>query len=111
VELLGQHEEVVAYAKTFVYSPHIKRVQFKIGSDDGIAVWLNEKQLLNVDVERPCELEQEIVKATLQRGVNCILLKITQRKGEWGFIFRITDEKGKSLQNLLVDSAFPSQGE
>jgi hypothetical protein len=86
-------------------------VQFKIGSDDGIAVWLNREQLLNVDAERRYALEQERVKATLQRGVNCILLKITQRKGEWGFIFRITDEKGKSLQNMKIDSAFPSQSE
>jgi len=111
VELLGQHEEVVAYAKTFVYSPRKQHVQFKIGSDDGIAVWLNGEQLLNVDAERRYALEQERVKATLQRGANRILLKITQRKGQWGFIFRITDEKGESLQNLLVDSAFPSQSE
>lgn len=111
VELLGQHEEVFAYAKTSVYSPCKQRVQFKIGSDDGITVWLNGKQLLNADAERPCKLEQEIIKATLRRGANCILLKITQRKREWGFIFRITDEKGKSLQNLFIGSAFPGQSE
>ena len=109
-EQFGPQEKAIAYARTWVYSPHTRRLQFRLGSDDGITVWLNRKQVLNVDVERPCQLDQELVPVTLQQGWNRILLKITQVKGEWAFVFRLTDKDGHSVPNLRVDSAFNGFG-
>ena len=108
IELLGQGEKVIAYAKTYMYSPRKQSVQFRIGSDDGVQLWLNGQSLLEkLQVARSCMLDQDIVPAVLHRGWNQLLLQIVQIRGDWQFAFRITDEQGAPLPDLKFQSENP----
>ena len=68
-------------------------VKVKMGSDDGIVLWLNGKKLHANNTVRPATIDSDVVDARLEAGVNKILLKITQGGGEWEFLFRVTDRK------------------
>ena len=104
-ELINPHDYSVAYALTYVYSPGERKVQFRIGSDSGIKVWLNEKMVFAYDVERSAEVDDDVVAVTLKKGWNRILVKVSDTWGSWGFFFRATDLKGNPVEPLTFDPA------
>src|SRR5262249_44014581 len=64
------------------------KVPVSLGSDDGIVVWCNGKQLLSQNVNRACAPDQARITLDLKAGKNEVLLKITQTSGEWAFYFQ-----------------------
>lgn len=88
-DLVGNHEDSVVYAFTTVYSPRLQAATLFLGSDDGIKVWLNGKTVFNLSRLRGLTPDENRVRVTLRKGVNALLLKITQRNGGWGFACRI----------------------
>jgi len=57
------------------------------GSDDGLAVWLNGKQLISRNVLRGAGPNSDTAKLELQAGENKLLLKIYNARGGHGFYF------------------------
>lgn len=100
VSLLGPADCAIAYATTCVQSPDERQVQLRIGSDDGVKVWLNGELVLSRNVDRAAALDQDIIPATLSKGPNQLLLKICNRLYSWGFYMRITDPAGKPYDDL-----------
>ncbi len=96
--LFRRTERVLTYAYTELDSPREQDVLFKMGSDDGIACWLNGERIHANNAARGLQVDQDVVKARLAAGKNKILLKITNNSGPWEFCFRITDPGGKPLQ-------------
>jgi hypothetical protein len=54
-----------------------------LGSDDGIAVWLNGKRILLNNTVRSAAPDQDRVELALKPGKNQLLLKIANVGGEW----------------------------
>ena len=102
--LLSPSEWTVAYAATYVHSPDAREVQFRVGSDDDIKVWLNSKLVLSKGVGRFAAMDQDIVPVSLKSGRNEVLLKVCNRDGSWGFYMRITDVTGKPYDDLGFSS-------
>ena len=99
---LGGGDDVVAYARTRVWSPRDQPVQIELGSDDGIKAWLNEAVVDAHNVERGLAPRQDAVKASLREGWNVLLLKVTNRSGGWGFCCRIRQPDGAALEGLKI---------
>jgi HEAT repeat protein len=91
-------EKVLTYAYTEVSSPKAQEVLFKMGSDDGIACWVNGRRIHLNSAARSMALDADSVKASLSAGTNKILLKINNLGGDWGFVFRVTDLDGKPME-------------
>jgi hypothetical protein len=94
VNLLPQfrpNELVVAYAATSVYSPRKQTLPLLVGSDDGIKVFLNGKQLLKRLLDRGAAPDQDTVALDLSRGWNALLVKVENNLGGFGFYARIKD--------------------
>jgi HEAT repeat protein len=91
-------EKVLTYAYTEVSSPKAQEVLFKMGSDDGIACWLNGQRIHLNNAARSLKLDEDSVKASLAAGTNKILLKINNLGGDWAFVFRVTDLDGKPME-------------
>jgi lysophospholipase L1-like esterase len=86
---LGPHEQCFAYAATVIASPLEQEAELLVGSDDGVAVWLNGEALLShLDVGRAVQPDQERIAARLRAGENVLLLKVSQFAGSWGFCAR-----------------------
>jgi hypothetical protein len=71
-------EQRVAYLRTQIESDDLKPVTLEIFSDDGVKAWLNGKVIHSNNIARPIMPQPDRVMATLQKGVNRLMLKVTQ---------------------------------
>jgi glucose/arabinose dehydrogenase len=107
-----QHEQCICYLYRQIDAPAAGSLPVSLGSDDGIAVWLNGKRVLFDEVARSAAPDQELVTLKLQAGRNDLLLKISNDGGPWAFYFAAS-----LSQNLLakldrrLDRDFPPKGE
>ncbi len=89
VPIFRRSDNRVAYAYAEVESPKEKDVLFKIGSDEGVAVWLNGERIHFNNATRALKVDEDSVKAHLIAGKNKVLLKIANTMGEWKFVLRV----------------------
>ena len=92
----------VAYLKTQITSDRDQEAQLEIGSDDGVKVWLNGKVVDANNVIRAFTPGADKIKVTLNRGVNRLLLKVTQGGGEWSACCRVRAPDGAALDGVTV---------
>jgi hypothetical protein len=87
-----QTEWVVTYAVCWVTLEEGPRdVEFRVGSNDSVKVFLNGKEVWSHLIERPAGADDDIVPVSLPKGTSQILVKVGQTGKDWGFYFRITD--------------------
>ncbi len=82
-------EHAVAYARCIVESPRPADAELAVGSDDGVAVFLNGNRLHANHVGRAYRSKADRVRLPLCAGANELLLKITQGEAGWGFCAHI----------------------
>ncbi len=101
---LGGGDDIAAYARTRVWSPADHEARLELGSDDGIKVWLNGSVVHANNTERGLAPRQDAVKVGLKQGWNQLLLKVTNRSGDWGFCCRLRQPDGAALEGLKVEA-------
>jgi len=69
----------------------------EIGSDDGVAAWLNGELVHEHEVARPLTVDQDRVPVRFREGRNRLLVKISQGGGEWAFCVRLADASGQPI--------------
>jgi tetratricopeptide (TPR) repeat protein len=94
----------VAYACIHIDAPDSMDVQFRIGSNESIKIWLNEEEVFMFNDLRISFLDHNIIPVQFKPGINRVLLKICNRIGEWGFFFRVTDEDGRGIPDIVFHS-------
>jgi len=95
-------EKVLAYAYALIESEKRQPVVLKLGSDDGVKVWLNGTLIHDKAVYRGIRVDEDVVHAELRQGVNSVLVKVDQGYGDWGFCLRLTDPEGNPLSGMTV---------
>jgi len=93
-------EHVTAYALCYVHSPAEQEAYVRAGTNDAGKVWLGDRLVLDHDAEGTAILDRDIIPVTIPAGTTPILIKVTNGQNNWGFVFRITDERGKPLEGL-----------
>ncbi len=90
---LNPKDMVVAYAFCQIESPKNQKSILSVGSNDGIKVFFNGKQVLeNHEYNgRWLQTDDDFIPVVLQKGINNLLLKIDQGTGDFGFIARFLD--------------------
>ncbi|NLX12322.1 MAG: HEAT repeat domain-containing protein [Phycisphaerales bacterium] len=71
---------------------------FRMGSDDGIVVWLNGEKIHANDTSRGVKVDDDEKPVYLVAGVNRILVKILDKGGDWGFVVRVCTPNGTPLE-------------
>ncbi|MEI7634401.1 MAG: TIM-barrel domain-containing protein [bacterium] len=79
------HDNAVAYALACLNASRDTTATLAIGSDDGVAVWLNGKEIHRVETGRAYTSGQDRIEIHLKKGANPLLLKISQGGFGWGF--------------------------
>ncbi|MHC4170967.1 MAG: PA14 domain-containing protein, partial [Planctomycetota bacterium] len=92
LKALDGGEQRVAYLRTRLEWPAEQRVTLRIGSDDGVKLWINGRLVHANNVARGFAPDQDSAAATLRKGENTILMKITQNSMPWGASLRIEHE-------------------
>ena len=91
-------QNVMAYGYTVVRVAEDTDAVLRMGSDAGLACWVNGERVHFAPAPRSLKVDQDSVKVRLKKGENRILLKIGQQSGPWGFCLRLTDAAGKALE-------------
>jgi hypothetical protein len=86
------NQDAVVYLYREIECNTATALPISLGSDDGLAVWLNGEKIVSDNVSRACAPDQQQPVLKLKPGKNALLLKITQGSGEWAFYFQV---KGK----------------
>jgi len=92
------------YAHVYVHSPQQRPVRLRVGSDDGIKVWLNGVEVMSHDVYvvwpdgwAPDRYEETV---QLQSGWNSLLCKISQEGAAYRFSVTLRNLDGTLLPDL-----------
>lgn len=88
------YELVVVYALTYIYSPKDQTVPLLLGTDDGVKIFLNDKEIHRVLTVRVAYPDQDKILLKLNGGWNKLLLKIENNFGGYNFYARVLDEEG-----------------
>jgi pimeloyl-ACP methyl ester carboxylesterase len=102
-------ENVVGYAYTTVNWTGSEQAVMAVGSDDGVAVWLNGAPVHRNPVWRGFRPDSDIVPVTMKAGENRILVKVEQGGGEWKFSLRVltADQAAMALSDDLDPAVMP----
>ena len=91
--IFEHNRKVLAYAYCSIESPDNREVRATFGSNDGIQIFLNGNKIYQNLVMRSLIIDEDEVILPLIKGKNHLMLKIDQNNGDWGFSFRLPDEK------------------
>jgi lysophospholipase L1-like esterase len=85
---LGAHYtgayDSVAYARVVLQADRATTLHLSMGSDDGLAVFLNGRRVFAHDVLRGLKKGEDEVEVPLAAGRNQLLFKVTQAGGDFG---------------------------
>jgi len=87
-----------AYLYAEVVVDEAQDTVLKIGSNDGMKLWLNGKTIHVFPGSRSLTVDQDTVTTRLKAGVNKFLFKVTQNSGGWSACLRLTDRAGQPLR-------------
>lgn len=93
----GTGRNAVAYVYDRVFSPRSGRALLAVGSDDGVAVWVNGEPVLRAHQGRELALYSDLIWIDLREGDNHVLYKVDQGDGGWGLHRRVIDDPTSTL--------------
>ena len=96
------HANAVAYALSYLHAPENMEASLALGSDDGIAIWLNGEEIHRREIGRAYHAKEDRIPVRLKKGGNVLLLKIGQYGGGWGFGAHVETPDGEPLSSVTV---------
>ena len=104
---LGGGNRRAAYVRTWILSDRQRPVRIEFGTDDGNKLWLNGKVVSQNGAGGSAVPGEHKVDATLNKGPNALLLKVTQDSGPWEFCLRICNRDGSRLDGVTAQASPP----
>ncbi|MCK5772399.1 MAG: family 10 glycosylhydrolase, partial [Thermoplasmata archaeon] len=106
----GHIEYAVTYAHVFVRSDREQDVDLRIGSSDGIKVWVNSGIKSYSSLPRRVAPDQNISSVHLNKGINSILVKLANYRNEFSYFIRLTDKDNCTIEDLeyMCDIPMPA---
>ncbi len=90
-------DRTVHYALVTAESPSAQTVRLLVGSDDGVKIWVNGRQVHRNAVSRAVGFAQDTVTVPLEAGKNVILMKVENGDGPGGFALAIAAKQPLQL--------------
>ncbi len=101
--------ESIAYVLTYINADYDMDVQIRIGTADGVKLWIRDELKHASNVKRQAFPDQDIIPVSLVKGRNAVMLKVCNNAtNSWGFYFRVTDSKGKPIPNISYERPYTS---
>ena len=94
---LGPYTGVAAYGFARAVAGQWILAELRVGSSDGCQVWLNGARVLDAPGPRPFQPDENAVSIALRPGVNRVLIRTLQQRGDWRYCVRIMNRRGEPL--------------
>lgn len=91
--LFGWESWHCGYGLTFIWSPREQTMGAFFGKDDGLAVWVNDKKVLDDNTWSHYLADHLIAACPLKKGWNKVLVKNANWHGNWAWSMKLTDPK------------------
>lgn len=91
-EIFKKADNKVAYAFCYINCEKAQKVHFLFGSDDSAKVWINGRLVHKIYAGRALQHGQDSFDANLNKGLNRVLVKVTDQVRDWGFVIEALDE-------------------
>ncbi len=98
-EIHGESKNVVAYSFAHIDIHEDRVVRATLGSSDGVEVFLNGESVHQNYTERDFKLDEDELYLPLKAGRNHLMIRITNKEGDWAFSFRLPDSEMRSSKN------------
>ncbi len=106
--LPGSDTPSATYLYRVINAPAPVTIKVGLGSDDGLAVWLNGTQVIARDVPRLVAQDSDSVELPLTAGENRLLFKVFNHAGGCGFYFSLLGDPLAGLWGQMVRD-FPEE--
>lgn len=98
----------IMYALAFLDSAREQAAIFRLGSDKGYKLFLNNREIGYLDEHRGLAPDQNAHAVRLRRGTNIVLMKIEKNFGGYEFTLRI-EAAGKVVQHFDLPAGYPAE--
>ncbi|HPI72247.1 MAG TPA: glycoside hydrolase family 38 C-terminal domain-containing protein [bacterium] len=95
----------IAYAFCLLNSETEQDVLLKVGSNDGVRIWLNEKMVHDHHVARGLVVGEDPVPVTLKKGRNRLLGKVENLGGSWALSVQVMNQDERPAGGIAAVSA------
>jgi len=100
--LRSNQENLVAYAACWLECDADSSVELRVGSDDGCALWLDQKEIGRQHTHRAAERDQETYPVRLSKGKHFLMIKVDQGSRGFEFLLRVTSPRGDRAPGIKV---------
>jgi HEAT repeat protein len=104
LERVAKQDNCCAYLRTQITSDEEQDVILSFGSDDGIKAWVNGKVVHANNATRGLTPDQDKVPVKLNKGVNALVVKVTNGGGQWAFSCGICAVEGGPPNTLKLEA-------
>jgi CubicO group peptidase (beta-lactamase class C family) len=106
--LFGKPDNVAAYAFCHIQADKAQEVKFLFGCDDSGKVWVNGEKVHSIEAGRALTPGEDQFTAKIKKGLNTVLVKITDMSSDWGFAMEVFNAAGlkKLEQEARVKAEF-----
>jgi glucose/arabinose dehydrogenase len=109
-DYLTPQDHTLAYAFVWIEVPEDRSGLLGMSSDDGVAVWVNGREVWRNAISRyvpkldePDGLKDtDLPPITLRKGRNALLVKIDQNLGDWVFKLRVLNADGTLMRDAVA---------
>jgi glucose/arabinose dehydrogenase len=101
-------DKAITYAFVWIDVPEDRAGLLGMNSDDGLAAWLNGREIWRNKVGRtmPNDLRDiDLPPITLKKGRNALLIKVDTYGGDWQFKARVLNPDGSIMRDVQVRTA------
>lgn len=106
--LMQPNTESLAYALCLVTAEAETPAALRLGSDEGIAAWVNGVEVARTDANRVAGVDQTHASIILRKGENVLLLKCAQSTGPWRLRARLSAPDGSPLEGVRAHAPEPA---
>jgi hypothetical protein len=94
------------YLARRLFSPSARAVEVSVGSDDGLRLFLDGKEVFSKRIDRALAADQDRVKVDLPAGTSVLVAKVANTGGPGGFYYRASAGE-EELAGDLVTTLLP----
>ncbi len=110
LKLISPNYKTVAYAFVWIDSPDDRTGLLGMNSDDGLAAWLNGKEIWRNRISRfmPDDTRDiDLPPIKLKKGLNALLIKVDTNDGDWQFKARVLNPDGSIMRDVTTKMSVP----